>query len=93
MRTDLEGNLGGQSVAVVDNGRAVISIPAIQLHTPATRQQHLEYSETEDIQYIQTDIPSAKPRIQRQYTTYTHRQPVRHKIMVQSHDRLFASAY
>ena len=39
--THFEWNAGGECVTVVDDGRAIISIPTVQLHTPAALQQHL----------------------------------------------------
>ena len=36
----LEGDLGDEGVTMVDDGRPVITVPAVKLHTPATRQEN-----------------------------------------------------
>ena len=38
---NLKWNLSGECVSVVNNWHAIISIPAVQLDTPAALQQHL----------------------------------------------------
>ena len=37
----VEGDLCGESVSVVDHGKAVVTVPAVQLHAPAAGQQNL----------------------------------------------------
>lgn len=37
----LEGDLGRQCMSVINNGHAVISIPAVQLYAPASLQEDL----------------------------------------------------
>ena len=39
--TYLEGYLGGECVAMVDDGRPVVAVPTVKLHTAAPGQQHL----------------------------------------------------
>ena len=36
-----EADLAGESVSVVDDGAAVVSIPAVQLHTPTASEKDL----------------------------------------------------
>lgn len=43
--SDLKGNFGGECVSVVNDWHAVISIPAVQLHTPTALKQNLKIRE------------------------------------------------
>ena len=36
-----EADLAGESVTVVDDGAAIVSVPAVELHTPTARQADL----------------------------------------------------
>ena len=37
-----EGDLGGEGVAVVDDGLAVVAVPAVELHATAAGEKDLE---------------------------------------------------
>lgn len=42
--SNLKRYLGGECVSVINNGHAIVSIPAVQLHTSAALQQHLVHT-------------------------------------------------
>lgn len=41
-QTNLKWNFGGECVSMVNDGHAIVSIPAVQLHTPTALQQYLQ---------------------------------------------------